>query len=263
VLYSESLNAKFYWDANDPRTAVSSLVAQGVYEERETRILTHIVEQSRTTLDIGANVGYYAVVLGLALGKKSSLVAIEPLERASDQLTANLKLNHLEGKVTSIQVALSDSDGFAELHVPERSGSSATSLRSLHPSESELRVSVETRSLDSLVKEKAITNIDLIKIDVEGAEWLVLQGGWGVVTSYRPVIFAEMLRKWSAGFDYHPNIVLHALKDLGYSCFAVGDTLKPISEIKNETVETNFLFLTSSDRHLLLIESLCKIMESP
>jgi FkbM family methyltransferase len=233
----------FSWNADDPRTAVASLVAIGEYEVRETEILRAIASESRLILDIGANVGYYAVVLGKSLSQGARIFSFEPLPSSFSQLQRNVTLNGLDAVVTSLPFALSDVNGEAELHVPIVSGTSATSMRLLHPEESNSAIKVVTRKLDDVVSEQQMERVDLIKIDVEGAEWLALQGGWKLIEACRPTIFAELLRKWSAGFGYHPNRVLEALHGLGYKCFAVNSALNEISSISDETVETNFLFV--------------------
>jgi len=251
-LHLVDLDVVFGWNAEDPRTAVASLFAIGEYEPIETKILTATAELSRTILDIGANIGYYAVLLGKILPPGSHLFSFEPFPSAYQQLISNVTLNNLNSKVTTLPIALSNTEGVVELHVPLVSGTSAASMRILHPDEKNNNVNVSARCLDNVVKEFDIENIDLIKIDVEGAEWLVFQGGWQTVEKNKPVIFAELLRKWSAGFGYHPNEVVSALQNIGYSCFAVGEVLTEIESITEETLETNFLFLTDSAEHNLI-----------
>jgi hypothetical protein len=59
-----------------------------------------------------------------------------------------------------------------------------------------------------------------------------------------PIVFTEMLRKWSAKFGYHPNEIIRLLAGIGYRCFVVsGDALTEFREMDDETVQTNFFFL--------------------
>ncbi len=86
--------------------------------------------------------------------------------------------------------------------------------------------------------------LDFIKCDVEGAELLTFQGGLKTITKYKPIVFTEMLRKWSAKFNYHPNEIIELFKDIGYGCyFVVNDKLHEIKMMTDETIETNFFFL--------------------
>ena len=85
--------------------------------------------------------------------------------------------------------------------------------------------------------------MDFIKCDVEGAELFVFQGGVATIRTQQPVIFTEMLRKWSAAFGYHPNDIIALLADAGYHCFTVHDgRLTPFLTMDETTVETNFFF---------------------
>lgn len=249
TLHLNDSGCAFYWDPADPRTAVASLVATGAYEPIELRILSTLAASSAVALDIGANVGFYAVFMGRAIGPTGRLHCFEPLLSSFQHLTRNIALNNLQGQVTSHNLALSDSQRIEELHVPQISGTSATSMRNLHPEEKSISHKIRTETLDSWSSQNAIEEVDLIKIDVEGAERLVIQGGWSLISTRRPVIFAELLRKWSAGFGYHPQQVVAELASLGYQCFAVGEKLREVSRIDEDTVETNFVFLTSSDSH--------------
>ena len=86
--------------------------------------------------------------------------------------------------------------------------------------------------------------MDFIKCDVEGAELLVFKGGRQSIERDKPIVFAELLRKWSAKFNYHPNEVLELFRDLGYLCFSVKNgRLAEFSLMDEATLETNFFFL--------------------
>jgi hypothetical protein len=69
-------------------------------------------------------------------------------------------------------------------------------------------------------------------------------------------VFAELLRKWAKPFGYHPNDMIRYFEDLGYRCIAVGTGgTRPIGEVTDDTVETNFAFLHRA-AHAALIASL-------
>ena len=72
---------------------------------------------------------------------------------------------------------------------------------------------------------------DFIKCDVEGAELLVFRGGQETLRRDQPIVFAELLRKWSKPFGYHPNDMLCLFRGLGYLCYAVGS--KGVHRIEN------------------------------
>ena len=238
-----STNSKYLWTTSDPRTATACLVVTGEYEPLETEILKFFASGAKLVADIGANVGYYAVELGKALSEDGRLLAFEPIPDSFEQLSENVRLNALEKNVACLQLAISNQEGQLTLFTPKISGSSATSARNLHPEEDFTKQEVSVRTLDLVFESLMIEECDLIKVDVEGAELMVIQGALQTIEKYKPVIFAELLRKWSAQFDYAPDDVLSILLPLGYKCFAVSENFPEISRIDAETVETNFVFV--------------------
>jgi len=238
----------FNWEISDPRTAVACLVASGEYEPLETQLLKQIAGLSKVVFDIGANVGYYSVELGKVMAPDGRLVAVEPVHDSFRQLVANIGLNGLDGTVRPINLGLSDVSETAQIFVPQQSGSSAASTRQLHPSERQESHSVEFVTLDTLFVSQEMDACDLIKIDVEGAEFLVLQGGKNTIEEFKPVIFAELLRKWSSFFSYDPNVVLEFLSELGYQCWGVSRDFRKITRFTEQDEETNFIFIHNSDK---------------
>ena len=107
-----------------------------------------------------------------------------------------------------------------------------------------IEVKCHVDTIDNYIKDNNVRKLDFIKCDVEGAELLTFKGGIETISEHKPIMFTEMLRKWSAKFNYHPNEIIDLLKMIGYSCYFVdGTRLKEITIITDETNETNFFFL--------------------
>jgi len=119
----------------------------------------------------------------------------------------------------------------------------AASLRNLHEDRPKQMIACPLRRMDDVLP--AMTSrIDLLKCDIEGAEIFMLRGGIETIKRTRPVLFVEMLRKWSAKFGYHPNDIIVLLAGIGYRCYAIdGERLVPTTEVTDDTRQTNFLFL--------------------
>jgi len=99
------------------------------------------------------------------------------------------------------------------------------------------------RKLDEVLAD-IHTGADFIKIDVEGAELLVLEGGIDTIRTSKPIIFAEMLRKHAATFDYHPNDIIDLLASENYRCFySRNGELIEFFLMDDCTEEKNFFFL--------------------
>jgi FkbM family methyltransferase len=142
-----------------------------------------------TIMDIGACEGIYALVAS-ALAPDSKVVAVEPLPDAFKRLEANICLN--KRPIYAFEAACSDFDGSAPLYSNGCANSTEASLVSGSVCKTSTCV-VKTRTVDSLVKELGLSSVDLVKIDVEGAEPGVIKGMEDYLASSRPVMLVEVL----------------------------------------------------------------------
>jgi FkbM family methyltransferase len=123
--------------------------------------------------DIGANIGVYSEFAAKLLGKRGTVVAVEPCHETYRQLGENLK-THADS-VRLLNIAFSDSDGQGILHVVA-AGAGVNSLVGSNENASS-KESVQLMTLDAYVKQQGIKKIDFIKIDTEGHDLSVLRGG--------------------------------------------------------------------------------------
>lgn len=151
--------------------------------EAELHILPDIVPRGRLAVDVGANKGVYAHLLA---NLASHVHAFEPNPKAYRWLTRALPSN-----VTPHPLALSNTDGSADLYLPRRGKGFSNQLGSLSDMKSKTphaTVSVETRTLESC----AFSNVGFIKIDVEGFEMQVLEGARGTIARDKPTLLIEL-----------------------------------------------------------------------
>ena len=117
-----------------------------------------------------------------------------------------------------------------------------------------VEVRCQVTTLDSYLS-KYNEKISFIKCDVEGAELQVFQGAQKILIRDTPVVFTEMLRKWCAKYNYHPNDIIGLFAQLGYQCYAIRDSrIAACAYISDQTIETNFLFLHQVSHATLLAE---------
>ena len=240
---------------NDLRTASFTILANGNYESLLERTIFGLSELSDKFLDIGANMGFYAIGAAL-VNKKIEVIAFEPNPGIRNSLSENIRLNNVERNIQILEFALSNFSGNANFSVPAFTGSGGGSLMNLHPEEglpSEFSVSVE--KLDNLSAKTS--GADLVKIDVEGAEFQLIQGAIQTLKATRPTIVIELLRKWMNPFGTTPQDVIDLLSNLEYICFAVGETsIEQVTKIDASTVETNFIFChKGNSRHLNMLKT--------
>ncbi len=137
----------------------------GRYEIGTTRYFKKHIRKGMVVVDVGANVGYFTRLFSKLVGPEGKVYAFEPDAEAFEFLSFNTA--HLSN-VQIFPYAVSDSEGEARFyHIPR-----ATSSHTLIPTENAEESVVKTVSLDSLIPE----HIDMIKIDIEGAEDKVFRG---------------------------------------------------------------------------------------
>ena len=127
--------------------------------------------ESFTFVDIGANVGLYSLFVA-SRAAKARILAIEPQPGILDRLRFNLAANP-DVKVDVLPIAVADRDGSVEL-VLDTSDSGGTHIETATRNEAGVSVSVPCKPLVSVLHEAGIASIDALKIDVEGAEDIVL-----------------------------------------------------------------------------------------
>ena len=145
------------------------------FEERE--LLCQHVRPGMTLVDVGANIGGYALMLAAYLKGEGSIICLEPDPTNLIELRANVAGNHLEPSITILPVAAGSADGVISFEP----GLNA------HAAE-DGSMQVEVRRLDSL----NLPQVDFIKIDVEGFEGSVLDGAQALIERCHPTLFLEL-----------------------------------------------------------------------
>ena len=248
---SQSQQVELFLDPNDQHLVPYTLLNFRHYEIEETEFLKSIVGDDWTVLDIGANCGWYSLVLA----KQSPRIvvhAFEPIPSTCALLRRNIALNGLSN-IHVHDLGISDRQATVDfLYTPTCSG--ATSLKEVGQPDATEKVSCQTTTIDDFCRKHSFLP-KLIKCDIEGAELLALKGGLKTIAEAKPVLLMELLRKWSARFDYHPNDVFLLLRELGYAAYSVdAGSLKCCAEVTDATVETNFIFL-HLDEHSSIIDT--------
>ena len=136
----------------------------------------------RTVLDIGANIGTYAVAFGKLLGPSGQVIAVEGNTETARVLAHNAQINDL----TNIKVVQAVMAGkISAIEEVRTEGSSQSEFRQNADGEGEIRAT----TIDQLCAQ--LTNLQFIKIDVNGADFEILNGGYETLKRFRPSILIE------------------------------------------------------------------------
>ena len=167
-------------------TQVSEHVKRDAYEPNVTAVFLDRLRPGMHVLDIGANIGWYTMLSASLVGPSGSVIAIEPNPESAKLLEASRRANSFENVIV-LQVAAGREPGLLVLH-----GSYGDAMTLAAPNdEAALRdaTTVPSFKVDDLIPREK--KIDLVKIDVQGAEYNALLGASELITRWHPTIVSE------------------------------------------------------------------------
>lgn len=237
-------------------------------EREDFSFFNNFLRSGGVCLDIGANIGRVSLELA-TMQPNIDIYSFEPVPETYRMMLRNLEINpELSPRIHPNHLGFMDQEGEITFYVPAASEAASAApiedqyyLREANQGQAERghhlqKETCPVTTLDAFAEKNDFSRIDFIKVDTEGAELKVFQGGEQTIRKFHPVIYTEMLRKHAKRFGYHPNDIIHMLSDWGYLCFREeGKHLIPFSEMTEETIETNFYFL-HKDAHKETISSL-------
>jgi FkbM family methyltransferase len=215
VLRVDEFQGSFRMDARSD--LFSRLVVYKEYEPLLAKAAVKFADGSRDFVDIGANVGFYSVLLAQHLTSGHGY-AIEPTAKAFERLRANINFNGVQNRVTAIKAAITDRNGDVQINVVPGKEEYSSLGGMNHPSIAALKSTGETvqaLTLDDLVAQQQI-NPGFLKIDVEGCEHMVLASARSTLLKHRPIIMTELWDPLITKNGSSSREVIRYLKDLGY-----------------------------------------------
>lgn len=164
----------------------------GIIDPNEFYLLDRFLQEGMTVLDVGANEGFYTVFAAKRVGQTGRVIAFEPSDRELQRLIRNVDLNHFSN-VTLEEIGLANCDEHAMLRVCEygHEGQNTLGGFAYDVAQAETRV-IRLRSLDAYLEDHPADRVDLIKVDVEGAEERVFRGARQTLERFRPLVLFEM-----------------------------------------------------------------------
>lgn len=170
------------------------------YEEGLTSLIRRAVDLPGATLiDVGANIGAFCFLAADVLRARGGRAfAVEPLARNSRFFEESLRANRLGDVIELLPVAAGDAEGTLLLE-EQRSGEIANARPLTWTKEdAPAAARVPMTTLDALVREHGIANVQFLKLDIEGAELFALRGAVMLLQTQRPLVYAELHREFMA-----------------------------------------------------------------
>ena len=215
--------------AIDPRSHLfRTLIVKGSYESELLKSITPYIANERDAIDVGANIGFYAVMLA-KMTKKRRVLSVEPASNALKRLRRNIEMNNVGDRVEVFSGVISNRTGSTNINLIPGKEEYSSMGEIKHPAVvsdgkavGAVTEDVASITLDAVVEQKSL-DPGFIKVDVEGFENMVFQGGRQVLDKYRPVILSELSDILLKENGSSAKEVIDLIKDHGY------DVLDPIS----------------------------------
>jgi len=176
--------SKMYLDLSDPGIS-RELIFRGIHEKLATNVLRQELKRGMVVIDIGANLGYYALLEASIVGKEGHVYAIEPVRKNFDILCKNIHVNGYEN-IKAYCIAISSKSGTAEMTLTEASNwhcmlDVTEEVVSSYMKQKMSRLAretviVNTITLDEFLVKEKINKVDLIRMDIEGYEIEAIKG---------------------------------------------------------------------------------------
>jgi FkbM family methyltransferase len=203
-----------------PRDWVQSYIfIFNYYEKKESAFIASVLRENDTFIDIGANVGYYTLLASKII-TKGEIYSFEPELENYQRLNKNIELNNLKN-VTAVRKACTDKNGMISFSVAGDDNKGMSSIFMLEGFLSHTQ-EAETVTLDQFVIDNSITKIDLIKMDIEGAELIALKGMANVLQKLKPAMLIEILKENLIGAGSTVDDFCMYLKNINYKSYRIG-----------------------------------------
>jgi len=242
--------ATFDLYTND-RSLEPAFLTSGCYEPTELDILAKILQPGMHVLDIGSGFGYHAVLAAQRTRPGGAVVAVEPEPDNYRLVCHNLRRNGC-AEVICLQLAVADHAGQRNLAISKTNRGRHSLIAGNVPNPRPQQHTVQISTVDDIARRHMPDGrVDLLKVDVEGAEELVLDGATQVLAQANLVVWMEL---WPAGLrraGTDPVRLIERLQRLGGSFQAFlynehGD-LAPISD-ETARISEGFMYLLVDKR---------------
>jgi FkbM family methyltransferase len=211
----------------------SQIFFRGSYSGDQLTIVETLLGEHSVFVDAGANQGEFSITAArvVPLGR---VIAFEPVTEYRQRLLENVRLNGFDN-VEVIPVALGEADGSLPIYDQQSAYADGTrneGLPSLFRSASRSQPIeiVPVRRLDDVLAELGVEKVDVIKLDIEGAEWMALRGALKTITQSRPTLILEIARETCRAGGHEPEALAQWLASLDYRLeeIAAGGKTSPI-----------------------------------
>jgi FkbM family methyltransferase len=202
-LYKDSILSRYIYDG---------------FEKDEIEFLKSNLKPGDIFVDIGSNVGLFSLVASNIVGENGSVYSFEPTPQTFTRLQKNIVLNRFTNiKVKNI--GLSDKKGNLELQISENGFDAWNTFARKENERFQHKTSVEVSTIDDEFTDIDKSRISFVKIDVEGWEKFVINGGKSFFENYSPVVMVEFTETNTFDAGYFVQEIYDIMVEFGYKWF--------------------------------------------
>jgi FkbM family methyltransferase len=194
--------------------------------EKELFLLSRVVQPGMVCIDVGAAGGAHLLVMARRVGPTGRVIGIEPRPRSLRAVSVLTRLAGVDDRTRLLPLALAERRGRLPLRIPfvptraHLPGTTADAAGTVaFANLPHKRIVVPTRPLDDVVADEGLERVDVVKIDVEGAELSALAGAGHTLRTYRPLVLVEADDLHQARHDATAQDVVDAVVAHGYEVF--------------------------------------------
>lgn len=214
----------------------------GYYDKAGIQFLKNHIRPGSVFVDIGANIGAYTLIASKIIGDKGTVFAFEPVNRINNCLLENINLNHF----TNVQVekkALFEKNTTLKLNVSSDINLGMSSMYD-HDEKSGVEELVTAIIGDEYFSDKKLSHIELIKIDIEGAELFALKGLKQTLLNFKPLLMVELNELVLQSAKISKDQIIDFLKDCNYHMKGIDMAGKIVeANAPNLNDSENFVFV--------------------
>jgi FkbM family methyltransferase len=199
------------------------------YERAAVRFLKNEagLQPGDMVFDVGGHVGYYTILMAKLIGPTGRLITFEPQQKLVEAQRKSLALNEIHW-ATVMNMAVSDRTGTLKLYQPEDTGRTGAATGHI---QAKNVFSIKAVSLDEFAAAEMSKTPRLIKMDIEGGEWLALKGMRLLLSDSKPILLVEMHPQQIVALGGNQMDMIDTLSSHGYrvSCLHHKRGLEPLS----------------------------------
>ena len=198
--------------------------ASGTVERPVQEALEHLLAPGATFYDIGANVGFFSLIAARLVGPEGAVYAFEPVPENARHIERNARLNGFSN-VMVVEAAASNRTGTGDLILTRHAGGATLRTADVGtPPDATDVTPVPLVRLDDWIRREGASPPDVVKVDVEGAEWSVFDGMLATIREHQPILVYEIDGEEKRGVETRCAEIEQMVYDLGYGVSRLTDS---------------------------------------